>query len=491
MQTFALRAATVVAALGVCACSGWTQPKLINLNVVALDKSGQPVSDLTAADFQVLDDGKPQSIALFRLNNNSRPADIALAPHEYSNRAKDTPQGATILIFDLLNGTFTDRNYIAGTIVKALGQVEKPANVFLYFITNKGEFYPIHPLPNGDPKTARLDENWTTQSKAMIDAAIQNVYGLRPMDDRDIGVRAVTAYTLLHDLGAAASAFPGRKAVVWITDGVPLNVNYGGLCRDIPVLSVVARCTGQFVDFTPVVRNVGGELDRDGVTIYPVEAYGITAVTREVLQDLANITGGKVFASGGTVQAVADAVQAMRMNYSIAYEPASWDGRFHKLRVSCKRKGVQVLAEQGYTAVAPVEDTAKLIQTAAFNAEDIAAIGLRATVSASPKPGAIRVHVRIDPSSICVTDQNGRFTGQLALIFLALTDKGPATLSRPNALSLNLTQAQYETALRDGVTLSDDLMPPAAVNRIRLVVVDRSTNRVGSLTIPEGGSGKL
>ena len=488
MQRFALRAAAFAAALFVCAGSAWTQPKLVRVNVVALDKSGQPVGDLAASDLQVLDDGKPQTIEFFRSNDNQHRPAAALASHEYSNRTEATPFGATIMVFDLLNGTFTDRNYIATSIVKALGRVEKPGNVFLYFITNHGEFYPIHPLPNGEADAAKLDQNWTTQSRAMIDAAIQNVYGLRPMDDRDTGVRAVTAYNLLHNLGAAASTLPGRKSVVWITDGMPLNIHYGGVCRDIKVMNVVAPCTGEFVDFTNVVRSVGAELDQDGVTVFPVEAYGVTVVTREVLTDLAQETGGKVVVSAGTPEALEDAVQAMRQNYTVAYQPANWDGKYHKLRVNCTRKGVQILAKQGYTAAAPTDETGQLMQIAALSRTDFAALGLRAAASDAGKPGTLRVQVHIDPTDLILTPDNGKFSGQLAMVFIGLTDKGPVTLTRPNALTLSMTQERYDKAVRDGIPLSDEVAVPANVRQLRVVVVDRNANRAGSVTLPASHS---
>lgn len=483
MHGFAFRAGVLACALAACACFAWSQPKLMNLTVVALDKSGQPMTDLQQSDFQVSEDGKARSIAFFRANDNRR-VPGAPAEHEFSNRTSETPMGATIVIYDLLNGTFTDRSYIASTIVKALAKIEKPGNVFLYFITNKGEFYPIHPMPGSEADAAKLDHNWTTQSKAMIDNAIQQVYGLRPMDDRDIGIRAVTAYDLLEKMGEAVSTLPGRKHLVWITDGVPLNINYGGICHDVPVLGVTAPCTGSFVDFTPVVRKVAGDLDRDGITIYPVEAYGVSVVTRQVLDALAQGTGGKVFASAGINDALIDAVEAGRANYTLEFQPPNWDGKYHKVKVTTARKGLQLLYEQGYTATAPKDETANLVQTAAFSSGDCGGVGLRATESAGSKPGAILVKVRIDPATIAMLQRDGKYNGDLALVFLGMTDQGPQTLGKPNALSVGFTQPQYETALKDGIPVGQEFTLPAKVHKLRVVVVDRGENKVGSLTLP-------
>ena len=59
------------------------------LHVVALDKAGQPVTDLKAGDLRLADDGKPQSIVSLRLNDARTGA--AALPH------------LTIILFDLLN----------------------------------------------------------------------------------------------------------------------------------------------------------------------------------------------------------------------------------------------------------------------------------------------------------------------------------------------------------------------------------------------------
>ena len=64
------RFAGLCAALSLVASGLWAQaiapPPLVWLYPLALDSKEQPVTDLTAADFKIADQGKAQTILLFR-----------------------------------------------------------------------------------------------------------------------------------------------------------------------------------------------------------------------------------------------------------------------------------------------------------------------------------------------------------------------------------------------------------------------------------------
>jgi VWFA-related protein len=486
MKSFIVQAAIFIA----CAWRAPAQPQVVSLNVVAMDKQGQPVADLKAEDFQVQDDGKSQPIVLFRVNDSRHPAPAALGPHEYTNRPPGTPRGATIIVFDLLNGSFTDREYMVGTLVKALSNVESPGNIYLYLLTNNGTLFPIHALPERGAEAAAPEQDWTSQTRPLLEAAIQKVYGFRPVDDRDIGVRVVTTFKVLHDLGGELSALPGRKNVVWITNGFPVQANFGGLCRNIVVWNVTAPCTGNFVDFTPVVRYLAGQLDSVGVSMYPVDEWNVDGgdrmLVKETLDQFAGMTGGRSYPSGGTKTAIPDALQAMHLSYTAAYQPIpkSWDGKYHKVKVSCTRKGIQLQFEQGYIATAPVDETTALMQVAATGNSDLSAIGLRATVTPGATPHSVRIQLRIDPSNLTIVQQNGRYAGQLAALYAGLTAEGPKPLAKPANLTLDWTAQQYDSVARDGIPVTEDLPAPDGVRQVRIVIVDTRSNQVGSLTVP-------
>ena len=95
----------------------------MDLNVVALDDHGRPVTDPGADDFQISDAGKPQKITFFRRNaagSNQNKA-RATGPNQFSNRAGGEPRNATVVVFDLLNLGDGARAFAANQMVRNLG----------------------------------------------------------------------------------------------------------------------------------------------------------------------------------------------------------------------------------------------------------------------------------------------------------------------------------------------------------------------------------
>ena len=66
-----------------------TNTRLVVVDVVATDSKGQPVPDLKASDFTVLEDGKPQKISGFNFEHSgaglTRTAQIQLPPSVVTN----------------------------------------------------------------------------------------------------------------------------------------------------------------------------------------------------------------------------------------------------------------------------------------------------------------------------------------------------------------------------------------------------------------------
>jgi VWFA-related protein len=337
------------------------------LIVTALDKQGQPVTDLTSADFKIRDDGKVRPIANFNAILASSTGKTGLP--------------TTLVLFDLLNTIPRQRDYLSTVIVHTLEPLERGDSVYFYLLTNQGDVYPVRALSMPEqtavpPGGAGVTESrgpasppWTGQIHPLLDQAMQKVYGLRPKDEQDQGTRTHITFLRLGELGDQFMRFPGPKSIVWITEGAPNWVEYRLGCRDASFPQgfgsyLAAKCgpgcngrLGACLDYTPFLEHFGAKLIRTDTIVYGVKVQSegsIPVNTRgtatDTLQQLADLSGGRVYLNNEIEQAVAQSLQVARPHYELTYDAPPPNGKYHKLRVECSRKGVHIAAPHGYLA---------------------------------------------------------------------------------------------------------------------------------------------
>jgi VWFA-related protein len=92
-----------------------TETVLVEVPVVASDKRGHPVTDLRKEDFQVKEDGKLQTIALFEHLKHVPAPSIGLPVPEgvFTNRVQQTgPARLTIIAIDAVGTAITERQEV-------------------------------------------------------------------------------------------------------------------------------------------------------------------------------------------------------------------------------------------------------------------------------------------------------------------------------------------------------------------------------------------
>jgi VWFA-related protein len=299
----------------------------VRLNLVAVDSAGRPVPDLTASELAVSDNGSPQQIVSLHLNQSEGPRPV-------------------VILFDLLNSSETSRGAIWNAIKAPLAHVQSSGPVFLYLLAPDGSLYPVHALPAAPLAEGVADASWPKDTGALMDAAMQKVTQLKPLEFRatspsSLQERFKATYTALDDMRARMSVLRGSKELLWITYGIPSTI--------------------QFVDRTwfygaPYLQQLGGRFVRSEITVYTADP-GVSLergiLDRDSLDILTGATGGYAFSTIDLNRAIARIEADARASYSVEYRPSAgnWDGKYHKLRVAVARKGVHLQAEHGYYAV--------------------------------------------------------------------------------------------------------------------------------------------
>ena len=190
-----------------------TPGPLVRLDPVVLDASGQPVTDLTADDFKIVDQNKAQTIFFFREPRN-HPA-VKLDSLEFSNRTSAVTPHITVILFDLMNQNIPDRLEGWHALDKSLPQLASGDSVYFYLLNLEGELVPIHAMGPG----AADDATWPHDVAPVLDKAMKAASHGRPVH---IGQedQAKKTYHQLEVLATQMALFPGRRDIVWITAGM-------------------------------------------------------------------------------------------------------------------------------------------------------------------------------------------------------------------------------------------------------------------------------
>jgi VWFA-related protein len=448
-----------------------TTGRLVRLSAEAVDANGEAVSDLTADDFKIADQNKPETVfAFFKPGYAQAARADALT---FSNRNAGVTAHTSVILFDLVNLVDSDRQENWKALDKAIPQLESGEHVYFYLLNLEGVLIPIHPM--GPP--AADDGTWPQSMAAVFDKAMKASSHARPVQ---IGAEEQQKRTFkaLEDLANKLASFPGRKDIVWIANGLTTVMD--------PKL---VGCSGDWVECALYVPHLSVTLAGDGVAVDPYALIGnLNANANYNLDQMALLTGGR-FYSRQDLHAVMDQVaQSAAGNYTIFYDPGAenWNSKWHRVHATCERKGVKVQLRERYYAVAdsrtPLERTKAVLMEAFQNPGDFSEIGLRTKISPlEGKPG-MHLEIRIDPSDLLLREQNGKYMGALYCLISDRNASGP--LGEPSVLDLKpeLTPDQYKMVIKDGLPLQQD--HPTGAAEVRVIILDQNTNRVGSVTFP-------
>ena len=316
----------------------------VRVDVTVVDKKGEPITNLTKDDFEVLEDGQPQSIETLKLieangtGGDDRADDMSLEirsqAHAEAEAARDD-----VRVFVI----FWDEYHI-GQMVPAIRARDALAD----FVQTT--FGPTDLVAVMDQLTPTDAIRFTRDRRALADQVHQlkgrqGVY-LPPrsaMEEAmmmrgpgaEVARAQVTASALESTIDYLGSIKEGRKSILFVSQTI-------GPLGDSPQ------------DTTDWLDHAIREANSNNVTIYSLDPRGLDMNLRhsDVLLALANQTGGKQFANNYPAASLKEIVKNASAFYLLGYSSAKnpADGKFHKIAVHVKRSGVEVKARNGYYA---------------------------------------------------------------------------------------------------------------------------------------------
>jgi len=284
-----------------------TQVRRVLVDVVVTNNKGEAVTGLRQADFEVLEDGKPQAIASFEEHHGAATQPVAvprMPANVYTNfPVMQTTDSVNVLLLDALNTPASDQVFVRSEMIKYLTTIPAGTRVAIFTLasqlrmlqgmtTDSSVLLAVLKNPKAWPQPSLLLRSDVEKDadQRRIDFMVQEQQGPVPQDpaaalntpdpinaareflhDTDTfqaEERIGLTLQALEQLGRYLSGIPGRKNVIWFSGAFPDGI--------LPDSDLTDPFKG-IHSFQDQVRRTTDLLATAQVAIYPVAAEGLVS----------------------------------------------------------------------------------------------------------------------------------------------------------------------------------------------------------------------
>jgi VWFA-related protein len=452
---------------------------VVNLDVFVSDRQGKPLEGLQAGDFTVTEDGKPVKITNFYTEKRQPPAaGDAKAAEE---RPQDQRLRLVVFVDDVNTepatkgkildriSPFLRRELLPGDEVMLVRYAQK-LDIRRAFTSDIGQIEADVAALQGQSSDMRKYEESLDQAYNDIIDAIYTSGDFSLVEER---VRAwaeqesaVVRGTLsgLDGVVGWLAGVPGRKAILYVSDGLPLMpgddifqwaVAYSGYKAG----SRISGINALGMDLSKRFREVTAHASRNRITIYPIEAYGSRTVRGTQLQEylvanrqnglrfLAQDTGGRpMLNAGDPLTALHLMGEDFATYYSLGFTPdRPGDEVEHKIEVKVKTRGAQVRHRQWYRDKTMGEAVAeRTLAVMRFGPEDNPLGASLEIQPARQQNGAtlVPVRVKVPISKLYLQARDKSRTGRLRLYLVASSGGSTTPVKETKVVTVELPEAE-------------------------------------------------
>jgi VWFA-related protein len=517
--------------------------RLVIVNVVVTDKNNHPVSGLKPSDFKLWDSGKPQKLSAFEVHTYAAPArsnPIALPPHQYTNfnsvSAAAKSPAFNVVLFDLLDSPVLDRVVARKELLKFLTKLPPGHPMALFVLANRLRLVQgftessdtliaaakqllDNPAPLLASDKLRSDEEEQAAYAARMDrgaamAVPRLAQALVIEDSYSVSRRAGMTVDAIGALGRALDGYPGRKNVLWLSADFPLWLNAD---MSLPDAHRQAR------EYQSAVYALAPMLASSQVAIYPIDIHGISTFSldasstgegsmgpgfnralagglsrnwdrQEVMSDLARETGGEAFFNMNDLSGImARSIDAGGNYYTLAYAPEdhNWNGKYRPIKVQVSRPDVKLTYRRGYLAVpeqqvAGQDAQAMLSHAMQAGMPPSTMLMMRVQLLAPDRDHEkVRIDYTVDAHDIQFEDTpDHRKRAFVEFIAIAWSKDNHGAGNALGSTDVTYSQEEYKEFLQTGFPAHQQLKLGPGNYVLRLGVMDRSNQKIGTLELP-------
>jgi VWFA-related protein len=357
-------------------------------------------------------------------------------------------------------------------------------------------------------------------------------------------IRQRITLSAFAEIAHAASGYPGRKNLYWVSGSFPFSIATQGQYN---LTSAVQFGTLNLPN-TPIsdlnaVANTAKLVANSQIAVYPISALGLDAggvgvevsgtataslsgtsgqttnglgsdsvkhtlgdtlgqqfsnrsALRTAMNDIAYETGGEaVFGSNDLAGALKRSIEDGSNYYTLAYRPQNhdWNSQFRKIKVELSRSGYSLEYRRGYFAFPEQitnEDTAQDLNFALQpEAPESTLLLLKGKVQFPDAQNPnVQLITTVDAGNVeFSTDAAGRRHAKLLVLLVALNDSPNQPDSPPQTsgtIKIDVDAQEYEALLKSGISFQQKLALKPGKYRLRLGVSDMNNHRLGTLDMP-------
>lgn len=371
-------------------------------------------------------------------------------------------------------------------------------------------------------------------SQGSITAAAQDQMrnreqGLRNTQAFEVNERVNFTLDAFQTLTRTVAGYPGRKNLIWLSAGFPIRLE--------PDSNFNEREWQTASDYTKSVVNVSTQVASARIAVYPVDVRGITTRGMDIttgaaegasfsqqgamalnnpsspdpmggllntqsqqnsnefdgMRDIADQTGGHAFVNNNDLKAaIARSLDNGATYYTVAYTPEKDEKvTYHRIEVKLSEPGAKLSYRKGYYTEPPAraeQSTGLAALQGAMNPGTPQSTALYVTVAVVPPDAThktVRLLYNINPNGVTFTDMPNKSKHALVdCMVVAYNAKGIVARHASDTLDATIGPAQYEQVMSRGLLAQQELdLPPGNYN-LRFGVMDRTSQRIGTLNAP-------
>jgi VWFA-related protein len=502
----------------------------VEVDAVVTDAQGRLVSDLTADDFELLEDRKPQMISNFSLINipierADRPL-FAAMPIEPDVQTNTIGEGRLYMI--VLDSYHTAPANVIKVKAAARRFIERSlgTNDMAAVVFTGGNSRDTQDFTNNRRLLIQAVEHFTSLNTPGATVSkmqeLQARIGRQPGDaltdpnEFERAFKARNAMDRIRKLAEFMTNVRGRrKAMLLIGEGVDYDF------RDI-------LGNNQATGVLESVRDAIGVATRANVAIYAIDPRGLTnpdseligfssspgaddpslgnlgsrsiaqefRVSQDSLRQLAEDTGGFAVLNQNDFSGAFDRIVRDNSSYYVlGYYPTNdrRDGRFRTITVRVRRPGLTVRARRGYVAprgrapAAPAAAANPIV--AAVNdaiSSPLPVPGIPMQVFAAPFKGEapnanVAIAIEMDVKGFGFTEAEGTFNDRVEMAFVATDTEGKSVGNVRHAVTMTLRPDTMQRSRERGFRVLSQMNLPPGRYQLRVAAAESGASRAGSV----------